>query len=134
MRDVHRPQHGVYVQTTTIGRQWRQLKDRKVIATKLVEEVGNFFGEVAQLAMFAKPYLVRAYHLLPPQRPPANGVVTPSSKMVGDLTPPLGTAARAQISQRMPRQRPLSGSSPCPRSIHHLLLRVMKHYNSNESV
>ena len=46
-RDVHRPQHGVYVQTTTIGRQWRQPKARKVIATKLVEEVGNFFGEVA---------------------------------------------------------------------------------------
>ena len=46
-RDVHRPQHRVYVQTTTIGRQCRQHKARKVIATKLVEEVGNFFREVA---------------------------------------------------------------------------------------
>ena len=56
-----------------------------------MEEVGNLFGEVAQLAVLAKPYLVGAYHLLPPQRPPANVVITPSSKMVGDLTPPLST-------------------------------------------
>ena len=67
-RDVQRPQHGVYVQTTTLRRQQRQLKARKVIASKLVEEVSNCFGEVAQLAVLAKQYLVGAYHLLPPQR------------------------------------------------------------------
>ena len=52
--------------------------------------------------MFAKTYLVRAHHLLPPQRPPANVVITPSSKMVGDLTQPLSTgpdiAADAQTA------------------------------------
>jgi hypothetical protein len=51
-----------------------------------------FFGEVAQFAMLAKPYLVGAYHLLPPQRPPANVVIPPSSKIVDDLTPSHSTS------------------------------------------
>jgi hypothetical protein len=67
------------------------LKARKVIASKLVEKVGNLFWEVEQLAVLAKPYLVGAYHLLPLHRPPANVVVTSSSKFVGDLTPPQST-------------------------------------------
>ena len=56
-----------------------------------MDKVGNFFEEVAQLAVLTKQYLVGAYHLLPPQRPPANVVVTPSSKMMGDLTPTQST-------------------------------------------
>ena len=61
---------------TAIRRQQRKLKARKVVASKLVQEVGNFLGEEVQLEVIAKPYLVGAYHLLPQQRPPANVVVT----------------------------------------------------------
>ena len=77
-------------------------KARKVFASKLVKGVSNFWGEVAQLAVLAKQYLVGANHLLSPQRPPASIVVTPSSKMVGNLTPPQSTgpdiAADAQTA------------------------------------
>jgi hypothetical protein len=74
----------MYVQTTAIQ---RQLKTGKVSASKLVEEVGNCFWEVAQLAMLFKSYLVSAYHLLPQQCSPADIVATSTSKIVGDLTP-----------------------------------------------
>ena len=77
----------------------RQVEAGEVASTKLVEEVGNFLGEVAQLTELAEAHLISAHHLLPPQRPPTDIVLSPASKMVCDFTPAL-------ILQRMPRQRP----------------------------
>ncbi len=39
------------------------MKAREVVASKLEEEIGDFFCDVAQLAVLAKQYLVGAYHL-----------------------------------------------------------------------
>jgi hypothetical protein len=87
--DVDGPQHGVDIQAATIRGQRRQSKATKVIGVKLVEEVGNFLREVAQLAVLTKPHLVGADHLLPPQRTPTDVMGPASSQMMGDLTPPL---------------------------------------------
>ena len=48
-----------------------------------MEEVGNFLGEVAQLAELAEAHLISAHQLLPPH------VLSPASKMVCDFTPAL---------------------------------------------
>ena len=55
--DVDGLQHGVDIQAATIRGQRRQSEDTKVISVKLVEEIGNFLREVAQLAVLTKPRL-----------------------------------------------------------------------------
>ena len=96
----------VYVHATTIGGKWKQSKATKVGGLELVEEVCYLFRQVVQLAVLAKPYLVCADDLLPPQRSPVNVMFTRSSKMVEDRT------------------SPWSGPSPCPpRSVFHLSAR-----------
>jgi len=87
--DVDGPQHGVDIQAATIRGQRRKSEATKVISVKLVEEIGNFLREIAQLAVLTETHLVGANHLLPSQRTPANISSTASSQMVGDLTPPL---------------------------------------------
>ena len=85
-------QHDAYVQTSTIRRQLRQSKARKVIASKLVKEVSNFFGIISCHSNAPQPML-----LLPP---PRRWWVISESRC---------SSARAHILQRMPRQRPWSG-------------------------
>ena len=89
MRDVHGIEHGVDVNAATIRGQRGQVEAWEVASIKLVEEVCNFLREVAQFTELAEPHLISAHHLLPPQRPPTNIVLPPTSKMVGDLTPAL---------------------------------------------
>ena len=136
--DVQWQQHGVYVQTTTIRRQRRQpeLTARKVVASKLVEEVGYFFGDVAQLVVLAKPYLVCAYHLLPPQRPPTNGV-TLSSKMVGNFMLQLSTVPDIEADAKTAALQGLSGTqghcpAPDPPTTCPLAERIVKRHQHHE--
>ena len=63
-----------------------KLPHTQLASTKLVKEVSNFLGEVAQLAELAEAHLISAHHLLPPQRPPTDIVLSPASKMECDFT------------------------------------------------
>jgi len=89
MRYVHGTEQGVDIQAATIRGQRGQVEAWEVASMKLEEEVCNFLREVAQFTELAEPHLISAHHLLPPQRPPTNIVLPPTSKMVGDLTPAL---------------------------------------------
>ena len=46
MCDVHGSEHGVAVQAATVRWQRGQVEPGEVASTKLVEEVGNFLGEI----------------------------------------------------------------------------------------
>jgi len=57
----------------------------------LMEKVGYFLWEVANLAVCAKPDSVSADHLLPPQRSPTTVVFPTTAQLVGYFTSPLRT-------------------------------------------
>ena len=74
---MHGSENGKDVQAATIRWQLGQVEAGEVASTKLVEEVGNFQGELAQLEELAEAHLISAHHLLPSQRPPTDIVLPP---------------------------------------------------------
>ena len=77
---MHGSEHGKDIQAATIRWQREKVEAGEVASTKLVEEVGNFLGKVAELGELAEAHLSSAHHLLPPQRPPTD-IVLPPPKM-----------------------------------------------------
>ena len=100
---MHGTEHGVDVRAATIRWQRGQVEAGEVASTKLVEEVGNFLVEVAQLAELAEAHLISVHHLLPLQRPPTNIVLSSPRRW---CVISRRRFVRAKILQRMPRQRP----------------------------